>query len=68
MQQTTFENIVTEEEIAQNEQFLLLQQRFQLYSVKIPSFIVIFYIFENSICPKRSPTSSAADMLYVGKG
>ena len=35
----TFENIVTKGEIAHNEQFLLLPQRFQLYLINIISFI-----------------------------
>ena len=33
LQQTTFENIVTIEEIAHDEQFLLLPLCFQLYSI-----------------------------------
>ena len=42
---TSFENIVTKEEIAQNKQFLLLQQCFQFYSVNLPSYIGIVHIF-----------------------
>ena len=45
-QQTTFENIVTKGEIAQNEQFLLLSQCFHLYSVNIHTIIEIFHVFE----------------------
>ena len=42
-----FENIVTREEIAQDEQFLLLPQYFQLYSILKLSFIEIVQYF----CP-----------------
>ena len=45
LQQTTFENIATKEEIARDEQFLLLPQCFQLYLLFILSFIVIFVVF-----------------------
>ena len=38
LQQTTFENIVTKEEIAKNDKFHLLPQSFQLFSVIIPSY------------------------------
>ena len=51
-----FENMATKEEIAQNEQFLLLKPVFQLYSMVL--FIEVFHIFAQS---------SAADLLYVGK-
>ena len=40
-----FENIVTKEEIAQNDQFLLLPQRFQLFTVIKPSLKDIFCVF-----------------------
>ena len=63
MQQTTFENIVTKEEISQNEQFLPLPQCFQLLSVNIPSFIGIFYIFVYMFSKL-----AAADLLNVVKG
>ena len=49
VQQTTFENIGTKVEIAQNEQFLLLQQCFQLFSVIIPSFIESFHALVLSV-------------------
>ena len=42
-QQTTFENIVTKEGIAQNEQFLLLPQCFQL-------FLIITLIYGDFSC------------------
>ena len=61
--QTTFENTVTKGEIAQNKQFLLLLQCFQLDSVIILSFIKICNIFANMFSKL-----SAADLLYVGKG
>ena len=48
LQQTTFENIVTKGEIAQNKQFLLLPQRFQPFSVIKPSLSEIFQ--KNSRC------------------
>ena len=65
MHLTTFENIATKGEIAQNEQFLLLPQCFQtLYTVvNIPTIIEIFHIIEFTFSK-----SSAADLLYVGKG
>ena len=40
-----FENMATKEEIAQNEQFLLLQPCFQLYSIIVLSFTGIFCAF-----------------------
>ena len=40
-QQTTFENIVSNGEIAQNEQILLLPQYFQIYRIIILSTIEI---------------------------
>ena len=63
LQQTTFENIVTKGEIAQDEQFHLLPQCFQLLSVIILSFIEISLVFAGYFL-----NSSAADLLYVGKG
>ena len=62
-QQTTFKIIVTKGEIAHNEQFLHLPQLFQLYSIIILSILDIFYILDLIISK-----SSAADLLYVGKG
>ena len=44
-QQTTFINIVTKEEIAQNEQFLLLSQCLQLFLIIKLSFMEIFHVF-----------------------
>ena len=58
-----FENIVTKEEIAQNEQFLLLTQCFPLLVIGYP-FNYRDFLFFDKICPK----SSAAELLYVGKG
>ena len=63
LQQTTFENIVTKGGIAQNMHFLLLPQRFQLFSVIIPTFIELFHVFASMFSE-----SSAADLFYVGKG
>ena len=59
-----FEIMATKEEIAQNEQFLLLSPCFQLHSIIVLSFERGFpenygYMFSKS---------SAADLLYVGKG
>ena len=58
-----FENIVTKEEIAQNEQFLLLPQCFQLLVIGYPFNYRDFPYFDK-VCSK----SSAADLLYVGEG
>ena len=65
LQQTTFENIVTKVEIAQTEQFLLLSQCVQLFSVIIP-FPLFIEIFNVSV--QMFSKSSAIDLLYVGKG
>ena len=62
LQQTTFENIVTKEEIAQNEQFLLLPQCFQFCFSKYTLIYRDFYI-----CVHMFPKSSAA-YLWYGKG
>ena len=45
MNQTTIENIVAKVEIAHNEQFLTLQQGFQLYSKTNILYKEIFHIF-----------------------
>ena len=63
LQQTTFENTVAKGEIAHNEQFLHLPQCFQLYLMMKLLCIEIFHIFVNMFLK-----SSAADLLYVGKG
>ena len=57
-----FENIVTKEEIAQNEQFLLLPQIFPLIVIGYPFNYRYFLLFDK-ICPK----SSAAELFYQGK-
>ena len=61
LQQTTFENIGANGYFAQDEQFLLLPQCFQLYSIitlsLVESFDIYTEMFENS---------SNADLLYVG--
>ena len=62
LQQTTFEIIVAPGEIAR-KWFLLLAQLFLLDSIIILSFIGIFYLMTLIISK-----SSAADLLYVGKG
>ena len=59
LQQTTVENIVSIEEIAQDEQFLLLQQCLQLYMMIKLQFKVVARMLSKS---------SAADLLYMGKG
>ena len=43
-QQTAFENTVGKEEIARNEQFLLLPQCFLLYQKTVSPFVYIFDI------------------------
>ena len=55
LQQTPFENIVTEVEIAHNGQFLHLPRCFKLYSIILLLFIEIECII-------------AADLLNEGKG
>ena len=56
-----FENIVTKEEIAQNEQFLLLPQCFLLLVIGYPFNYRDFLCFDK-ICSK----SSAAELSYEG--
>ena len=58
-----FENIMTKEEIAQNEQFLLLPQCFPLLVIGYP-FNYRDFLFIDKICSK----SSAAELSYEGKG
>ena len=60
LEQKTFENTVTKGEIAQDEQFLLLPQCFQLFSVIILPFIEIFHIFVYMF--------SAVYLVHEGKG
>ena len=60
---TLVENIVTKEEIAQNEQFLLLPQCFPLLVIGYP-FNYRDFLFFDKTCSK----SSAAELLYEGKG
>ena len=63
MKQMTFENILAKEEIAHDEQFLLLPQC-------LP-FLVIDYQFKFRVLPfldKICSKSFAADLLYLGKG
>ena len=50
-------------EIAQNKKLLRLPQCFQLFSLIVPLFIELNYIFD-----KMFSKPSAADLLYVGKG
>ena len=61
--QTTFENIVAKGEIAHDEQFLHLPQCFQLYLIIKGPFMEISQCFA-----RMFSKSSAADLLYVGKG
>ena len=63
LQQTTFENIVTKEEIAQDVQFLLLPQCFSLLVIGYPFNYRDFLFFD-----KKSSKSSAAELSYEGKG
>ena len=56
-------NIVTKEEIAQNEQFLLLPQYFPLLVIGYP-FNYRDFLFFDKTCSK----SSAAELSYEGKG
>ena len=58
-----FENMTTKEEIAQNEHFLHLSACFQLCSIIVPLFKGSFQ-FVSGMFSK----SSAADLLYFGKG
>ena len=58
-----FENMATKEEIAQNEQFLLLSPCFQLYLIIVLSFKGSF-----KFIPGMFSKSSAAYLLYVEKG
>ena len=58
-----FENIVTKEEIAQNEQFLLLTQCFPLLVIGYP-FNYQDFLFFDKVCSKLS----AAELLYGVKG
>ena len=63
LQQTHFENITTNGEITQNEQYLLLLQHcFHFISMIKLLFIKIFHIFAFMLSKL-----SAADLLYVGK-
>ena len=62
LQQTAVKNIVTKGEIAHHEQFLLLSQCFQLYSIIKLLLMEIFQVYANMFSK-----SSAADLLYVGK-
>ena len=57
------ENIVTKEEISQNEQFLLLPPCFPLLIIGYPFNYRDFLCFDK-ICSK----SSAAELSYEGKG
>ena len=62
LQQTSFENIVAKGENAHNEQFHILLQCFQLYSIIPLLFIDFLSIFDNMFSK-----SSAAELLYVEK-
>ena len=53
---------MTKEEIAQNEQFLLLPQYFQLLVIGNPFNYIDFLVFDK-ICSK----SSAAELSYEGR-
>ena len=68
LQQTTFEIIVAKGEIAHNEQFLHLLQCFQLSSIIKYIYIYISYIEIFHILSSMFSKSSAAELMYVGKG
>ena len=59
----TFENIVANGEIAHDKQFPIWQQCFQLLLMINLAFMEINHIFSNMFSK-----SSAADLLYVGRG
>ena len=61
-QQTTFENIVAKDKIAHDEQFLLWPQCFQIY------FTIKLSLESFQVCVTMFSKSSAADVMYVGKG
>ena len=61
--QTTFENTTTEGEIAQNKQFSLKPQWFQLFLIIQPLFMKSSHVYVNIISK-----SSAVYVLYVGRG
>ena len=65
-----FENMVTKEEIAQNEQFLLWSPCFYLYLIIVHSFKESFQIHLKRVSKLigYDLKSSAADLWYVGKG
>ena len=63
VKQTTYGNIVTNDEIAQNEKFPFVLQSFKIISVMIALFKEIFYVFDFTYS-KLSP----ADLWYTGKG
>ena len=65
LQQTTFENIVKKEEIAQIEQFLILLQYFQLFSIPVIILLFTETIHFSAWIFSKMP---ATDFLYVGKG
>ena len=62
LQQMNYENIVTRGQIGHNEDFSLLPQCLQLYSLIKRSFIEHFQVFAKIFSKK-----SAADLLYVEK-
>ena len=64
LQQKTFENIVTNDEMAHNEQFHLLPQCFQLYSIMIFPHIEIFH----SVVYMFSKSSASSLLIVCGKG
>ena len=57
-----FENMLTKEEIAQNQQFLLVSSRVQLFSIIVISFKGSSHKFSGMFS-----NSSAADSWYEGK-
>ena len=54
--------ILSNNNITQNEQFLILPQCFQFYSITVLAFMKSAHIFDNTFS-----MSAAGDSLYVGK-
>ena len=59
----SFENMMTKDEIARNEQFLLWLQCFQFFVIFKHKIRKIFHYFAYDL-----NKLSAADIFYVGKG
>ena len=62
LQQTTFENIVTKAEIAQNKQFFLLTKCFQLF------FSIYIFVFRDFHVLSRCFQGRLLQICLYGKG